>query len=253
MTDSIGVLIVEDEKLAADHLERLIHSVDHPSIKIIDKVDTVKNAIKWFLKNDHPDLILMDVDLSDGLCFEIFEVIDIQKPIIFTTAYDEYAIKAFKVNSIDYLLKPIVQEELNGAIKKYLSVESNGSVPNISLLKQSLGIQYKERFIIKIGEHLKSISTTNILYIFSREKATYACVNDQRNYLLDFTMDQLEDVMDPAVFFRISRKYMIHFDAIQDIIAYSNSRLRLILKNNDDSEVIVSRERVKKFKQWLDR
>ncbi len=249
----IDVLIIEDEMLAADHLSRLIQSVDMVSLNIIGKVDSVKNAMKWLIKNDHPDLLFMDVDLSDGLCFEIFEVVEIKKPVIFTTAYDEYAIQAFKVNSIDYLLKPIDQEELNNAIRKYLDVESNEIVHDIDTLKQSLKLPYKERFIIKIGEHLKSIPTTNILFFFSREKASYAMVNDQRNYLLDFTLDQLEDWVDPAVFFRINRSYMVHFDAIEDIISYSNSRLRLILKNSEDSDIIVSRERVKNFKLWLDR
>lgn len=253
MDRRIDVLIIEDEILAADHLSRLIQSVDMVSLNIIGKVDSVKNAMKWLIKNDHPDLLFMDVDLSDGLCFEIFEVVEIKKPVIFTTAYDEYAIQAFKVNSIDYLLKPIDQEELNNAIRKYLDVESNEMVPDMDTLKQSLKFPYKERFIIKIGEHLKSIPTTNILFFFSREKASYAMVNDQRNYLLDYTLDQLEDWVDPTLFFRINRSYMIHFDAIEDIISYSNSRLRLILKKSEDSDIIVSRERVKNFKLWLDR
>ena len=222
-------------------------------MNIVGKVDSVKNAMKWLLKNDHPDLFFMDVDLSDGLCFEIFEVVDIKKPIIFTTAYDEYAIKAFKVNSIDYLLKPIDQEELNSAINKYLEMESNGILPDIGPLRQSLKLPFKERFIIKIGEHLKSVPVADILFFFSREKASYAVVKEQRNYLLDYTMDQLEDLIDPFLFFRINRSYLIHVDAIEDIISYSNSRLRLILKNSDDSDIIVSRERVKKFKSWLDR
>ncbi len=220
---------------------------------IIGPVDSVKNAIKWFLKNEHPDLIFMDVDLSDGLWFEIFEVVDIKGPIIFTTAYDEYAIKAFKVNSIDYLLKPVDKEEINAAINKYLTVGLHAGVSGFSNLQETLSGDYKERFIIKIGEHLKSIPTSGILYFFSREKGTYAFSNDNRNYLLDYTMDQLVEVLKPSTFFRISRKYIVGIDAIKDIIAYSNSRLRLILENNDDSDVIVARERVKSFKEWLDR
>jgi DNA-binding LytR/AlgR family response regulator len=252
----INVLIIEDEKLASQHLEKQIASLEMYNITILGSVNSVKNSIKWFLKNEKPDLIFMDIDLGDGLSFEIFEVVDIDTPIIFTTAYDEYAIKAFKVNSIDYLLKPIDKEDLEGALSKFSNLtqkEAKNISGKVQDIQKYLSPEFKERFIIKIGEHIKSVPTNTIGYFFSRDKATYACTSDKRTYLLDYTLDTIESMLNPAYFFRINRKYVVSFTSINDIIAYSNSRLRLILINCDDSEVIVARDRVGTFKQWLDR
>jgi len=254
--NEIKVLIIEDEKLAAQYLGKQIDSLEMFNINILGSVSSVKNSIKWFLKNEKPDLIFMDVDLGDGLCFEIFEVVDIDTPVIFTTAYDEYAIKAFKVNSIDYLLKPIVKEDLVGAMTKFSNLtqkETNHLLRKVPEIQRYLSPEFKERFIIKIGEHIKSVPTDTIGYFFSRDKATYAYTHDKRNFLLDYTLDAIESMLNPKHFFRINRKYIVSFTSINDIIAYSNSRLRLILINCDDSEVIVARDRVGTFKQWLDR
>lgn len=247
----LKTVIIEDELLAAKHLEKLLQASTKVEVEIVTHLNSVKNAIKWMLKHEHPDVVFMDVDLSDGLCFEIFEVVEVSCPVIFTTAYDEYAIQAFKVNSIDYLLKPLDQDDLDHAISKLLQQKHEPSV--LQDIGKTLGPGFKERFIIKIGEHLKSVAVSSIHYFFSRDKATYAMVIDDRYYLLDYTMDQLEALLDPSSFFRINRKYFVHIDAITDIISYSNSRLRLVLKQCDDGEVIVSREKVKSFKKWLDR
>ena len=197
--NKINVLIIEDEKLATEYLEKQIASLEMYDIDIVGSVNSVKNSIKWFLKNEKPDLIFMDIDLGDGLCFEIFEVVDIDTPVIFTTAYDEYAIKAFKVNSIDYLLKPIDKKELVGALSKFSNLtqkevkDFSRKVPEI---QKYLSPEFKERFIIKIGEHIKSVPTNTIGYFFSRDKATYACTHDQRTYLLDYTLDTIELMLD---------------------------------------------------------
>jgi len=250
----MNVLIIEDEKLAEDYLEDLLGKTGY-DLHISGKADSVKNAIKWFIKNPHPDLIFMDIDLGDGLCFEIFEVVDVESPIIFTTAYDEYAIKAFKVNSIDYLLKPVDPEDLVNALGKFSKVNVNQNIDNsgIQSAGKMLSRGFKERFIIKIGEHLKTVPIKEIMYFMSREKATFAGHREGRNYLIDYTLDNLEEMLDPFKYFRINRKYVIRYNAILDMVAYSNSRLRVTLTGSDDNEIIVARDRVNDFKEWLDR
>jgi DNA-binding LytR/AlgR family response regulator len=201
----------------------------------------------------------MDIQLADGISFSIFDQVEVNVPVIFTTAYDEYALKAFKVNSIDYLLKPIDEEGLRAAVKKYDSITSSRSMApdkmmeSINLAMQMLSKKYKERFVIKVGEHLKSVEVGEILFFFSLEKTTFAQTMDGRKHILDFTLDQLEELLDPKKYFRINRKYIISVDSIQDMISYTNSRLKLVLKDSDDPDVIVARERVQEFKEWLDR
>ena len=250
----MNVLIIEDEKLAEDYLEDLLGKTGY-DLLISGKADSVKNAIKWFIKNPHPDLIFMDIDLGDGLCFEIFDVVDVESPIIFTTAYDEYAIKAFKVNSIDYLLKPVDLEDLVNALSKFSKLNINQNIDNsgIQSAGKMLSRGFKERFIIKIGEHLKTVPIKEIMYFMSREKATFAGHREGRNYLIDYTLDNLEEMLDPFKYFRINRKYVIRYNAILDMVAYSNSRLKVTLTGSDDNEIIVVRDRVNDFKEWLDR
>ncbi|MDH3648453.1 MAG: LytTR family DNA-binding domain-containing protein [Saprospiraceae bacterium] len=247
------VLIVEDEKLASEYLEGLLEKSSF-EIEVIDRVDSVKNGIKWFLKNDQPDLVFMDVDLGDGLCFEIFDAVDVSCPIVFTTAYDTYAIQAFKVNSIDYLLKPVDKESLIQALQK---LSRWGSKPINQMkfrdMSKMLTEGYKERFIVKIGSHLKTIPVKEVLFCYSQRKATYATTRSGRNYLVDYSLDRLEDVLNPADYFRINRKYILAYGAIQDIVAYSNSRLKVKVMGSDDDKIIVARDRVNSFKEWLDR
>ena len=250
------VLIIEDEPQAAARLTSLVQELQ-PSWSIVATLDSVKRSVAW-LKQNACDLILMDIQLSDGLSFEVFDQVEVKTPVIFTTAYNEYALKAFKVNSIDYLLKPIDKDELVMALKKYSSL--TGKLPvqdkmmeSIGLAMQMLTKKYKERFVIKVGEHLKSIEVGEILFFFSLEKTTFAQTADGRKHILDFTLDQLDGLLDPDRFFRINRKYMVSVHAIKDMITYTNSRLKLILKTSDDDDVIVARERVQDFKNWLDR
>jgi DNA-binding LytR/AlgR family response regulator len=251
------ILIIEDEPQAAQRMETLVKELI-PESKIAGKIDSVKKSVQWLKNNPPPDLLLMDIQLADGISFQIFEQHDVKSPVIFTTAYDAYALKAFKVNSIDYILKPVDKEELNKALKKLQSFSKNESetkllLTNIGQAVEMLMKKYKTRFVIKVGEHLKTVEVENIRYFHSQEKATFCMTDDNRNFILDFTLDQLEDMVDPGIFFRINRKYFVRSGAIQDIISYTNSRLKLILKGSQDNDVIVARERVQEFKEWLDR
>jgi DNA-binding LytR/AlgR family response regulator len=251
-----NVLIIEDEPHAVERLAELIVSIA-PSMQIVGRLESVKQSVSWFKKNVQPALVFMDIQLGDGLSFEIFEQTKITCPVIFTTAYNEYAIKAFKVNSIDYILKPIDKSELQRAIEKFnrLSAPVNPSnmMESISKAMEMLTKKFKTRFVIKVGEHLRSVETADILFFYSEEKATFAQTNDGRKHIIDFTMDQLEDKIDSARFFRISRKYLVATDSIKDMINHTNSRLRLVLKTSEDKDIIVARERVQEFKDWLDR
>ena len=250
------IIIIEDEKPAAKHLQKLILHYD-PSIELLCIMDSVKKAADWFAKNKAPDLAFFDIQLADGLSFEIFEQTRVNCPVIFTTAFNEYAIKAFKVNSVDYLLKPIDPDELSNAIDKFKALH-RGTPQNMpptvvyDQLLQTLGKRYKSRFVIKVGERIKSIPVSEIAYFYSYDKATFLHTADDHNFVIDYSVEQLESLTDPGNFFRINRKYLISLESIGDIISYSNSRLKIELKQCDDADVIVAREKVSKFKAWLD-
>ncbi|MCB0804688.1 MAG: response regulator transcription factor [Bacteroidales bacterium] len=250
------VLIIEDEKPAGRHIANLLKRYD-ASIEVEGALGSVKKSVEWFNSNPHPDLALMDIQLADGLSFEIFENTKVDCPVIFTTAFNEYAIRAFKVNSVDYLLKPIDFEELGTALDKFKKNFRNFDQSKYNLMfdkvMQSLTDQYKQRFVIKVGEHIKSVAVENILYFFSLEKATFIHTSDDHNYVIDYSLEQVESLLDPQRFFRINRKYIVSLPAIDDIITYSNSRLKLELKHLNDPDAIVAREKVNNFKQWLDR
>ena len=248
------VIIIEDEKPAARRLDRM---VKENGLNPVAMLHSVEESINWFHNNEHPDLIFLDIQLSDGLSFEIFEEVSVKSAIIFTTAYDEYALKAFKLNSIDYLLKPIDSDELEISISKYKELQkSNGknAIFDINEIKNLIAPSeknYKKRFTVKIGQHLKMISTETIECFYSENKATNIHTANTRNYLIEDTLEQLEVILEPATFFRVSRKYLVNINAIKDIIAYSNSRLKIVLNSFNESEIIVSRERVKDFKNWI--
>ncbi|HEY3387781.1 MAG TPA: LytTR family DNA-binding domain-containing protein [Saprospiraceae bacterium] len=252
----MNVLIIEDEPQAAQRLETLVKSLE-PAASVMNKLDSIKRSVEWLSKNK-PDLIFMDIQLADGLSFEIFEKCTVKSPVIFTTAYDAYALKAFKVNSIDYILKPVDKDELNAALTKFKTLiqkepETKLLLDNIGQAVQMLTKRYKTRFMIKVGEHIRTVEVDTILYFYSQDKTTFCVTSDGRNFILDFTMEQLEEMTDPSRFFRINRKYHIASNAIQDIITYTNNRLRLVIKNSTDTDIIVARERVQEFKDWLDR
>jgi DNA-binding LytR/AlgR family response regulator len=251
------ILIIEDEPQAAQRLEKLVSELV-PDAQILARIDSVRKAVSWFHSNPSPDLALMDIQLADGISFQIFEQFEVKCPVIFTTAYDAYALKAFKVNSIDYILKPVDKDELQSALKKLKSlVQTEQStkqlLDSIGQAVQMLTKRYKTRFIIKVGEHLKTVEVANIRYFYSQDKATFCVTDENRNFILDYTLEQLEEMTDPEQFFRINRKYLVSSASIQDIIHYTNSRLKLVLKSCADHDIIVARERVGEFKDWLDR
>ncbi|WP_224484515.1 LytR/AlgR family response regulator transcription factor [Robertkochia aurantiaca] len=250
----MNVIIIEDEAPAARRLKRLLEGFE---VQVSAELHSVAEALEWFNNHQDPDLIFLDIQLSDGLSFEIFEQVDVKSSIIFTTAYDEYALKAFKLNSIDYLLKPIDKEELEAAVEKYRGLAGKQQQLTLEfedikkLLVNPVVRDYKKRFTVKIGQHIKLIGTDEIECFYSQDKGTYAYTEESRNYLLEDTLETLEDELPPDRFFRVSRKHIVNVDAIKDIVAYTNSRLELKLRNFDEHQVIVSRDRVRDFKEWL--
>ena len=251
-------IIIEDEKPAARLLQRKLEKLQ---INVTVLLHSVEEAIEWFSNHPHPDLIFLDIQLSDGLSFAIFEAVEIKSAIIFTTAYDEYALRAFKLNSIDYLLKPMDEDDLEVAVNKYKSRVPEKAPENPSLALDFEAIKrmltnpfeknYKKRFTLKIGQHLKVISVDEIECFYSENKGTYLHTFDNRDYLLETTLEVLEQELDPAAFYRISRKFIIPLKAIKEIVVYSNSRLKIILPTYKAEEVIVSREKVADFKNWI--
>jgi two-component system, LytTR family, response regulator len=250
------VLVIEDEKLAAERLIDMIVEIE-PSVHILKSLDSVKASVRWFSANPQPDLIFMDVQLADGLCFEIFEKTSIESPVIFTTAYNEYALRAFKVNSIDYLLKPIDKTELQLAINKFqkLKSEISGTFIQPHLLKQVMEMiknPYKSRFVVRVGEHIKAIGIEDVAYFYTSEKSSFLRTLVGRDFAIDCSLDQLEEELNPDKFFRVSRQFIVALPHIKDIIAYSGSRLKLVVTSSDQMEILVSREKVTTFKKWLE-
>ncbi|MFK8037117.1 MAG: LytR/AlgR family response regulator transcription factor [Crocinitomicaceae bacterium] len=248
------VLIIEDETRAAKRLEKLLLDLE-PNFKIIDTFETVRESIA-FLNSESVDLIFSDIQLADGLSFEIYQQIDVKCPIIFTTAYDQYAIEAFETNGIDYLLKPIDDDRLKKAIQKFKQLQ-NTAQPTVDLkvLFDQLSNEpkaYKSRFMIKVGEKIKTIPTTNINSFYSEHKGTYLLTNTGRNYVLDQSLEDISKLLDPKNYFKINRKIIVNIHAIDEIIAHSNSRLKLKIPFLELDEVIVAREKVNDFKAWID-
>jgi two-component system response regulator LytT len=250
----MNVLIIEDEKPAARLLQRKLQKL---GLEAGTMLHSVEESIEWFSNNPHPELIFLDIQLSDGLSFEIFESIPIQSAVIFTTAYDEYALRAFKLNSIDYLLKPIDEDDLETAVNKYRGQQTKAHSLSLDfdqikrMLANPAEKSYKKRFTVKMGQHLKMISIEDAECFYSENKGTYIHTADGRDYLLENTLEQLENEIDPAKFFRVSRKFIVSINAIKDIVVYTNSRLKIILPTYKEDEVIVSRERVNDFRTWL--
>ncbi|MDR9401789.1 MAG: LytTR family DNA-binding domain-containing protein [Psychroflexus sp.] len=244
-------LIVEDENPSARRLQRLLEKYD---FEIIQRCGSLKATINWLKAHQQPDVVFLDIQLGDGLSFELFNEVDMQCPIIFTTAYDQYAIQAFKYNSIDYLLKPIDEDELVRAIDQLKQHQQPLTANQIKQLMQQSQEQkkYKERFTVKVGEHIKVFKTQDIALFYSQDKANYLLLKNGRNYLVDQTLEELDQLLSPSDFFRISRKFIVHYPFIEEVINYSNSRLRVKLNVDFNEVLIVSRERVKDFKAWLE-
>lgn len=247
-------IIIEDEKPAARLLQRKLEKL---AIEVGVMLHSVEEAVEWFSKNEHPDLIFLDIQLSDGLSFEIFEKVEIKSAIIFTTAYDEFALRAFKLNSIDYLLKPIDEEDLAIAVSKFKDRLPKQEKLQLDfdeikkMLSNPFEKEFKKRFTVKIGQHLKVIAVEEIECFYSENKGTYIHTFDNRDYLIESTLEILEQELDSKDFYRISRKFIVSMKAIKEIVVYSNSRLKVILPSYKEDDVIVSREKVAHFKDWL--
>ena len=248
------VLIIEDERPASRKLIRLLKEID-PEIEVINVLESVEQSVNWLFEYRSPELIFMDIQLEDGLCFEIFEKIRIKIPVIFTTAYDEYALKAFKVNSIDYLLKPINPDELRGAIDKFNTIyRTIQDYSKYESVIQQLPVRNKERFLIKIGKHYKSIPTSDIFCFYILERSVFLFSNSGKSYPVDYSLDKIQQSVDPMLFYRINRNFIVNYYAIQDMITYSSNRIKIILANwHEKEDILVSRERVSDFKTWMDR
>lgn len=241
------VVIIEDEKPAARLLKRKLELYQ---CEVVAVLTSVTESIEWFLSNPHPDLLFVDIQLSDGLSFEIFEQVTINSSIIFTTAYDEYALKAFKLNSIDYLLKPIDENELKVALDKFRSMH-NKVVLNHQILNTIYEKEYKKRFVVKVGNIIKIIDIKDVECFLSSFKSSYLITIEGKSYPLDESLETIENELDTSVFFRANRQFIIAMQAIKEISIYSNSRLKISLNNYKEEEIIVSRERVQAFKQWI--
>ena len=245
------IVIVEDEKPAAQRLFKLIKQVE-PDAELVMHLESVKDSVKWFAENNLPDLIFMDIELTDGSSFNIFNEIKIKAPIIFTTAFNQYAIDAFKVNSIDYLLKPIKKEDLENSLQKFHSLQSKkDNLDYALLLKNLVSKEYQKRIVVRYADVIKTVDIENIAYFYTEEKYTYLYTFDSQRYPIDYTLDQLDHMIDPKNYFRINRQVIVNFKAIEKMIAYSKARVKIILKPVPSFETIVSTERSPYFKEWL--
>lgn len=251
----IKTLIIEDEDSAAIRLKSLLTDIA-PDIEVLDCIDSIDDAVIWFNKNSDPDLLLLDIQLADGLSFDIFKKVSIESFVIFTTAYDEYAIKAFELNSIDYLLKPIDKDKLKHSIEKFRKLNKPTSQISINDLVSAIEEKksnYKKRFIINIGSKIKSIETIDIAYFYVLEKSTYLRTIQGRNYPIDFSLDKLEILIDPDQFFRINRQNMINYKVIEKINVFSKSRIKITTTPLNEHDLLVSANKSHSFRLWLDR
>jgi Response regulator of the LytR/AlgR family len=251
----INILIIEDEEPAANRLKKMVTELA-PDANVLDNIVSVNSAITWFKENPQPNLIFSDIQLSDGLSFEIFKNVEVQCPVIFITAYDQYAIDAFKVNSIDYLLKPIKKDDLEIALNKYkkLNGSAAGSTIDISKVLEAFTPaknEYKTRFIVRYGEHIKTIKIEEVAYFYTEDKINFLTTNEGRRYTIDYNLDNLDHMLDPKSFFRINRQFIISIHSISEMFTYSKSRVLVKLNPPSKHETIVSTERSGDFKLWL--
>jgi DNA-binding LytR/AlgR family response regulator len=252
----MNILIVEDEELAVKKLQKTLASVD-PSANVVGVTDSIQGTVDWLQNNSSADLILMDIELADGQSFEVFNQVEVKAPVIFTTSYDEYALKEFKVNSVDYLLKPIQTEDLQAALTKYKKL-TDGKKADINLdslvkqLQQQLQPkEFRKRFLVKHAQKLVSVDVEEISYFYSDGRLNFFKTHDNKKFVVDYTMEDLEDMLDPDKFFRISRSFYVAIEAIDKIDDYFGNRLILQLKPAVDKEALVSREKVSDFKKWM--
>lgn len=249
------VLIVEDELLMAKRLQKVLLEIE-PDAQIISVLKGVRETVLWLKNNPEPDLILMDIELADGQSFDIFKEVDIQPPVIFTTAYDEHAIKAFKVNSIDYLLKPVKEDELRMAIKKFKNnsyKNSNNEIQAVlqQLKQMQLASSFRSRFLVKQGQKLLSIDITEVAYFYSENKVTFLCTHQNKKHIIDYVLDIIEKEVSPKDFFRANRQYIISNKCITGIHTWFNQKLKVEIKPEASQHIVISRDKANAFKEWM--
>lgn len=246
------VLILEDETLAADKIEATLLELQ-PDWQVVSRIKSVSSAVEWLESNPHPDLIISDIRLLDGLCFEIFAKVKVGKPVIFTTAYDQYAIRAFEVNSVDYLLKPVQKEKLKTALAKVLIPKD--AMPDynevLNFIKSNK-TSYKSRFMVRLGQRIVAVPSEKIAYFYSESKLTYIVTLDGKKFPLDQPLDELVDLLDPKRFFRANRQFIVAFDSIAEIHPYFKGRIKIVLQPKSDEEIVISSDRTPEFKKWID-
>ena len=250
----IRTLIIEDEEPAAQRLEKLLLEAE-PDIEVVGKLESVESSVAWLQKNPHPDLLMLDIQLADGVSFDIFRKVKVDCFVIFTTAYDEYAIKAFELNSVDYLLKPIDRKKLSNSLQKFKKLRQTSSRVDLSDLIESIESRktgFKKRFAISIGSKIKTVETSEIAYFYSLEKNTFLGTFDGHEYPIDFSLDRVESIIDPDIFFRINRQYIVNYRAIEKISVLSKSRLELHVSGTKE-EMLVSSAKSHSFRMWIDK
>lgn len=256
------ILIIEDEPFAQKELKRLL-DIAEGKFEILDMLDTVEESTEWLKTNPPPDLIFLDIQLADGISFDIFRNVEIKSPVIFTTAYDEYAIRAFQLNSIDYLLKPIKLTELIRAINKYESIknqyeQTNAESVNITKaqLESLMGLgkkEYKSRFVAKVGDQIKYIAVEDLAYFYAEDNVVFLVNKNADRYIIDYSIEEIDALIDPRIFYRLNRSFVAHISAIHKVYKYLNSRLKIELKPDSEKEVLISRAKVSDFMLWMDR
>lgn len=251
------VLIIEDEALAQIELKRLLNKCS-AEIEVLGCLDSIEESVAWLKHNSAPDLIFMDIQLSDGLSFEIFNKLRVTSPVIFTTAYDEYALQAFKLNSIDYVLKPIEQTDLQASLDKYSRLKAEFARRTSSFTPEQVDYllnfrkpEYKTRFVSRVGDSLKYIQLAEVAYFFAEDKIVFLVTTRDKKYIIDYTLEQLEPLLDPKQFYRLNRRYIAKIDAITDIEKYFHGRLHITLTPKVEDKILISRDRASKFKEWL--
>mgnify|MGYP006282290505 CR=1 FL=1 len=249
----MNFLVIEDEEQAAKRIIRLLRKLE-PNAFIHGPLEGVSETLKWIKSNPSPDLIFLDIHLADGLSFEILEKVKVDAPIIFTTAYDQYAIRAFKYNSVHYLLKPIEEEELRSALEKYRNAHLESLAPQQStVLAEDMKSRFKKRFVSRIGDRIEIIPAEEIQFFYSQNKGTYAKTPSGKNFLLDQPLEEIENMLNPEIFFRLNRQYITQLGSVQEIRAYSNGRVRIELSGCDDRDIVLSREKTRAFKEWINK
>ncbi|HYC87117.1 MAG TPA: LytTR family DNA-binding domain-containing protein [Chryseosolibacter sp.] len=249
------VAIIEDEETASGRLKKILADLDS-RVEVVCVIESIERAVPWFKSNPAPDLIFADIQLADGPSFEIFRQTEIVCPVIFTTAFDSYALDAFKFNGIDYILKPIKRSDIEASLKKYSSLRGANHAALIDYREilsslTSMKSAFQKRIVVRIGQTIRTVEISDVAYFYTEEKIAFACMRDAKRLPLDFTLDELEKILDPSEFFRINRQFIIHIRAIENMYSYPKSRIKVVLKPHSETETVVSAERSPAFREWL--